>query len=103
VNPISAISGNTSLCVGATSLLSNSEAPSQTPWTSSNNNVVTVDGGGMITAIAPGTATITYTTSTSCYATTTVTVGSIPTLNLATTSMACFGVPNGAIDLTVTG
>ena len=77
--------GNNTLCQGATSQLSN--ATSGGVWSSNNTNVATVSASGLVTAVAPGTATITYAvTNNSCgttSATTTVTVNAVPTVTLA--------------------
>ena len=48
-------------------------------FTSTSVTVLNLGGGnGKVTTFAPGTATITYTTSTGCFATTTFTVNSLP-------------------------
>ena len=71
------IMGNTLICVGSTSLLSNA-SPGGT-WSSSNPSVATVTvGTGLVSGISPGTSTITYTGPTGCYATITVTVTPLP-------------------------
>ncbi|MDW8274268.1 MAG: Ig-like domain-containing protein [Chitinophagales bacterium] len=58
------ITGNPSVCVGATTTLSNS-----TPggiWSSSNNAIATVNSNGIVTGTSAGNATISYTLSNSC-------------------------------------
>ena len=72
----SAISGNAILCPGGTSLLSNA-APSGS-WSSSASSVATVNSTGLVTGMAPGTATITFAASAYCIATKQVTVNNMP-------------------------
>ncbi len=67
------ITGNTTICVGQTTTLSNSSLGGA--WSSSNTAVATVAiMGGVVTGISPGTVVITYSASTGCYATIVVTV-----------------------------
>lgn len=77
VNPLpAAISGTLNVCVGQTTTLTDAGGGT---WTSSNTGVATVGlSSGLVTGISPGTSTITYTLSTGCYATTTVTVNPQP-------------------------
>lgn len=54
-----ALSGNSTICAGSTSsIISNGDQGGS--WSSDNTNVATVDANGVITAINPGTAIITY-------------------------------------------
>ncbi len=78
------------LCTGAATALSNYYGGT---WTTSNASVATVSATGVVTAVAPGTATITntYTTGSGWYfstntAVTTVTVSGVPTGVTATLS-----------------
>jgi gliding motility-associated-like protein len=78
------ITGNTAVCVGATTALSNSTPGGS--WTSSDGLVATVDASGMVSGLAPGTVTIAYTVSDissgcSTTQTTTVTVNAVPVVN----------------------
>ncbi len=59
VDPLPAITGTTTLCVGSTTLLSNSTAGGV--WTSTNTSVATVDAAGVITGVSTGGANISYT------------------------------------------
>ncbi len=70
------ISGNNNICSATPSLLT-SGTPSGT-WSSSNIAVAQVGTTGMVTGYGAGTATISYTLSTGCNATTTVTVNTSP-------------------------
>ncbi|WP_162127474.1 LamG-like jellyroll fold domain-containing protein [Flavobacterium phycosphaerae] len=94
-NPVVApISGSTSVCLGDTTQLSNS-----TPggvWSSSNAVVATINASGLVTTLAAGTATMTYTvTSGSCSsnAVVMITVNNFtPTVTLSTSSSnICLG------------
>ena len=65
---ISLNQSNMYLAIGATSQLSATVLPENATnktvtWASSNSNVATVDENGLVTALAPGTATITATTT----------------------------------------
>jgi uncharacterized protein YjdB len=70
------IFGTTSLCIGATTTLT-TEAGTGT-WTSSTPSVATIDGAGLLTGIASGTATITFTYGAGCHRTRVVTINSLP-------------------------
>lgn len=70
-----AITGTTTICMGATSTIGNS-TPGGT-WSSSNTSVATIGSTGTVTSIDGGTANVTYTVSNSCgsgYATSTITI-----------------------------
>lgn len=56
---LTGISGNNAACVGNTSALTN--AVTGGVWASSNSAVAKVDSVGVVTAVAPGNATISYT------------------------------------------
>jgi trimeric autotransporter adhesin len=80
VPTVNAISGGTNkICQGATTTLSCS--PSGGVWTSANTAVATIGTNRVVTGIAPGTATITYTRTNTCgtvYATKVVTITAAP-------------------------
>ena len=78
VNPLPiAINGNTVVCVGLTTRLS--DGLSGGTWTSSDPSVATIgSANGIVTGIGQGAATITYTLATGCLATTTITANPIP-------------------------
>lgn len=83
------ITGTTTLCMSSTTTLSN--ATSGGSWSSSNTFVATVvSSTGVVSGIAPGTATITYNLGSPGYVTTIVTVNATPTAILGTTS-GCVG------------
>jgi uncharacterized protein (TIGR02145 family) len=76
VNPLPAITGTLTTCIGATTQLTGSAtAAGATPWVSSAPGVATVSATGLVTGITTGTTTITYTNSNNCAITATITVG----------------------------
>ncbi|MES2703221.1 MAG: T9SS type A sorting domain-containing protein [Bacteroidota bacterium] len=76
VNPLPAVIGGTqSVCVGATTTLSNT-SPGGT-WASSTGNA-TISAGGVVSGITAGTSMITYTLPTGCIRTAAVTVNGTP-------------------------
>jgi uncharacterized protein YjdB len=84
VNPIpSPITGTLVACVGDVSLLSNTSTWGPGVWNSINTSVATIDAGGVVTAVAPGTSTIKYSyVSTGCYTTKVFTVSPlVPAIN----------------------
>ena len=77
VNSVPAITGPSSVCVGGTITLFS--GPSGT-WTSGNIAVATTgSGSGVVTGVAMGTAVITFTGTTGCFATKVITVNAGPT------------------------
>ncbi len=91
VNPNpAAITGTTSICVGFTSTLADATAGGS--WSSGAPGTASVGAGtGIVTAIAVGTATITYTLPTGCINTTVVTVDPNPAAIGGTTNV-CEGL-----------
>jgi hypothetical protein len=86
---VAPITGNKTLCAGATSLLATTSSANGGVWSSSNDNVVTVNGSGLITAQAAGTATITFTNNCGATASATVTVNAIPSAPVVTVTNNC--------------
>jgi hypothetical protein len=72
----SSITGTLSTCVGSPTSLSN--ATSGGTWSSGSPGVATVNTAGVATGVASGTATITYTAGSGCYATAVITVNGVP-------------------------
>ncbi len=101
-----AITGTTSLCVSGTSTLSSSTSGGV--WTSSNTSIASVNTSGLVTGVAVGSATITYTVNNSCgssYVTATVnvlTTPSAPSAITGTTSL-CSGSTTTLTDTTSGG
>ena len=82
-------SGNTSVCVGSTTTLS--DAITGGTWSSGNTSIATVDASsGVVTGVVTGIATITYTLGTGCTGTTTITVNPLP-IAISGTTLACIG------------
>jgi hypothetical protein len=73
-----AISGASSVCIGATAVLSDATLGGMS-WTSSNTAIATVgSGSGVATGISAGTTNITYTLTSGCFITKTLTVNTAP-------------------------
>ena len=103
---LSPVSGNTSLCVGNTSQLTDTAKGGT--WSSSNTAVARVNTSGLVTAVAAGTATISYsaTSGSGCtsVATSAVTVYAIPTVaNITGTNTVCVGSTTQFSDNTAGG
>ncbi len=80
------ISGSTNVCVGLTRTLS--DGTSGGNWTSSNTSFATVGSGtGIVTGIASGALTISYTLSTGCLVTSPMTVNPLPAAITGPTSL----------------
>ena len=86
-----AISGTPNACVGLTSTLTGS--PSGGTWSSSNTAKASVSSTGEVTAIASGSAVITYTAPTGCYKTIAFTCKALPNPITGTKSV-CVGTTN---------
>lgn len=89
--PTVSITGNNSLCLGATTTLSPSTGGL---WTSSNPAVASVSNNGVISAISPGNATFTFfQNSSNCYSqpTSPVVVNPKPLVSIAGDSVLCVG------------
>lgn len=101
VNPLpAAISGTTVVCEAATTSLTDAGGGT---WTSSNTGIATAGvGTGIISGVAFGTSTITYTLSTGCIATTLVTVNPLP-LGITGTAFVCEGLTTPLTDATPLG
>ncbi len=99
VNPKAEITGNSIVCVGSTLQLSNSATPTaNSPWTSSNINIATVDANGLVTGVAAGSTTIFFTNSSGCISQKLVTVN--PSTSISGPNTVCTGL---TITLTATG
>jgi trimeric autotransporter adhesin len=87
-----AITGNTQVCAGSTTTLSNTTINGS--WSTSSPSIATVDGSGTVGGITAGTAVITYTLPTGCYKTTVVNVNPLPLAIVGSTSV-CQGLATG--------
>ena len=75
VNALPTITGTTFVRVGtSTQLTGSATAASTNPWVSSDTGVATVSNTGLVTAVSAGTTNITYTNSSGCTTTATVTI-----------------------------
>lgn len=90
VGAVAAITGTTTVCEGRTTALSSATAGGT--WSSSDIAVATIDAGGLVTGVASGTATITYSLGVGCFITTDITVNTSPA--------AVTGVPVVCVGLT---
>jgi len=77
IAPEAPVTGTGALCVGRTLTLSNTVGGGT--WSSAISGVATVSASGFVTAIAPGTAVISYETPAGCFSSATVTVNAVPT------------------------
>lgn len=92
INPTPTITGNTVICPSTTSQLTGSGAPAaNNAWSSNNNGVATISNTGLVTAVSFGTATITYTNTNGCTATTTVNVSNPTTPTFNPIAAVCSG------------
>ncbi len=80
VNPIATITGNTGMCVGATTTLS--DAVTGGTWSSGATSIALVNAAGLVTGSTPGTAMITYTTPAGCI------INSVVAVNLAPSAIS---------------
>jgi gliding motility-associated-like protein len=91
VNALPVITGTLTICAGLTTTLTGSAtAAAINPWISSSSSVATVNSAGVVTAIVPGTAAITYTNGNGCVRTAGITVNALPPVAaVAGASTAC--------------
>lgn len=93
VDPLpSAITGSAGVCMGFTTVLSSLTLGGT--WASGNMGVATVDPLGVVTSVAPGTATISYTSLAGCTALKTVTVHPLPASISGSTSVCTGSLTN---------
>lgn len=99
VSPVpSALTGTMVLCSGNSSTLSGSIAGGT--WSSSNTSVASVSASGVVTGVAGGTSTITYSMGGSCYVTADVTVNPTPVIGSTSfTNPTTCGGSDGTITL----
>ncbi len=94
--PPTAITGTTSLCIGALTTLSST--PTGGTWTSNNTAVVTIGSAtGAVVAVMDGTTTIDYEAPNGCVVTTGVTVNPDPSL-ISGTVQVCLGATSTLIN-----
>ena len=102
VNPLPVgITGISSVCVGATTALTNTTVGGS--WSSNDIAIASVGtGSGIVTGVAFGTTTITYILPTGCITTTTVTVNDLP-VAISGPSGVCTGSTITLTDATTGG
>ncbi len=100
VNPTpAAVTGTATVCVGLTTTLA--DATTGGTWTSSNTAIATISAGGVVTGVAAGTVSITYTLPAGCFTTYTVTVNPVAAA-ITGTNNVCVGLTTTLAN-TVTG
>ena len=104
INPLpAAITGTTSICVNATTTLTDATAGGT--WSSNDITIATIDPSlGLMTGVASGMTTITYTLPTTCAATTPVTINALPVVAaISGVTNECVGFGNILADATAGG
>ena len=97
------ITGPHTVCVGSSITLSDASATVAWVWTSSNPAKATVTPStGIVTGVSAGNVIITFTLSTGCYVTYTVTVNPLP-LPIYGTDHVCVGATTTLHDTTAAG
>lgn len=85
--PVVMITGSSNICVGGTTNLSST---TEGNWVSNNVSLATVSIDGIVTGVAQGTVTFTFTSTEGCRSTTTpVTVNPRPTVVISGTNSLC--------------
>ena len=81
INEVPTITGILTICAdGSTQLTRTGDPAPNTPWTSSDTGVATVSNTGLVTGVAAGTTTITFTDANGCDNSATITVNPVPTI-----------------------
>jgi hypothetical protein len=90
VNPLPTITGSQNVCPGKTTpWIAN---PSGGSWQSNNIAVASVDNNGLVTGVASGTTSITYTDNNGCSKSMTIQVGDLVTISQQPVSKSgCYG------------
>jgi gliding motility-associated-like protein len=103
INPLPTISGTLFACVGQTAALTGSLTPATTnPWVSSNTAIATVSAAGIVTGVAAGTSTITYTNSNNCQITALFTVNPLGQVTSSANQVVCNGSTTTAVAFATT-
>jgi len=99
------INGTLSTCGGLTTQLSSPDAPAASnAWVSASTSVATISNTGLVTGVSAGTSVITFTNSTGCTNTATVTVNASPSTSLfSKNDVQCFNTNTGQIVITAVG
>jgi uncharacterized protein YjdB len=83
-----AMSGATAVCMSASATLSN--ATTGGSWATADAGIATIDASGVVTPVAAGNTTVSYTLPTGCYTTSALVVNPLPAAITGTTGM-CAG------------
>jgi hypothetical protein len=98
------INGTLSVCGGLTTQLSSPDAPAASnPWVSATTSVATISNTGLATGVSSGTSVITFTNSTGCVNTATLTVNATPSTDFTKTDVQCFNTNTGSITIIASG
>ena len=101
IAPLPAITNTLTLCPGSTGTLDNTTTGGT--WTSSNPAIATIGlNNGIVTAIATGSASITY-AITGCTTTTTITVNPLPTVSIGSMAPITKGAVSTRLRFSTTG
>lgn len=101
INVLTPVSGNINLCSGNTGTLT--DVTGGGTWSCSNTSVAIVGSNGIVTALANGNATVTYSLSSVCYATSVVIVNAAPTVSAGTIGTITKGCTITALHFYTTG
>lgn len=82
------ITGTASMCAGDTIILANTTVGGI--WSTANTGIATVNASGVVSSVAAGSTSISYSTSAGCTTTTQVTVNARPS-TISGSSSVCFG------------
>jgi hypothetical protein len=85
---VAAITGNNNICSGASTVFATSSTGGS--WSTDNSLVATVDAAGVVTGLAAGSATITYTNACGASASRVVTVNAQPVASVSAQSATTF-------------
>ncbi|MBI2273886.1 MAG: HYR domain-containing protein [Bacteroidetes bacterium] len=94
---VAAITGNNSICSGSTTVFATSSTGGN--WSTDNAQVATVDAAGLVTGIAAGSATITYTNACGATASRVITVNNLPAASVSAQGATSF-CAGGSVVLT---
>ena len=102
--PLPTLMGRTSICVGDTSILSDSVGGGM--WQGGNGHITLNDNAldsGVVVGISAGTAIITYVMDLGCFTTAVVTVNTLPVVTANVSPLKCYGGKDGSITVMPNG
>ena len=95
------ITGTTTICTGFASSLADVTASGT--WSTSDNTLATINSSGVITGVAAGNPTVSYTLSDGCYSIAATTINTTPSAIVAPTTVLCVGNVATFADATPSG